>query len=60
MSAVRETWNLACPFCVDDHHLQIEIVVMASLSVDGTGDFGDRTWDVHGSVAGFDLPSHVC
>ena len=44
MRTVRDEWNLECPHCESDEHLQVEIVTMADLSEEGTEPVGDQEW----------------
>jgi hypothetical protein len=45
MSTVREQWGLACPACKSDEYLQVQVTVMADLSVEGSDPCSDQEWD---------------
>ena len=45
LPTVRDEWDLACPDCGSDEHLQVELTTMADLTPDGTTPFGDQEWD---------------
>jgi len=47
--SVREEWNMECPKCHDDNHIEVTVKVDAALTEDGTDVFGancgDQEWD---------------
>lgn len=46
MSTVRQEWNMECPECHDDSHIEISALIWVELHVDGTSEEGsDHEWD---------------
>lgn len=49
MSTVKEVWNMCCPQCKQDRHLDITALVDVRLTPNGTdadeSDSGDHEWD---------------
>ena len=45
MTSVRDQWGLACPNCASDEYLQVQVTVMANLSVEGSDPCSDQVWE---------------
>lgn len=44
--SVRETWNMECPECKSDEHLEVTVQISARLTGEGTILIdGDHEWD---------------